>query len=355
MTSAADPRGVQDGARVRRRAVVETDEVSGLQTVRVPTLKRARFMPQEGFPILGKAEDAMNREAVEGGRTEVYAQLWEPLRVCQCERSDASKAASKAAGARRAVWDACCGAPCGPQACAECDAPAVVEKPRFWSCTECGWARKKTPQTAGATHHLNAWDLNSQYPGCLEGDLPWEGRWATEAEIGALDLDTFLFDEAARSKMYLIECDVTMNKAEWYPMLGEHTADPSQPKRDDGRKPTKLAWTNWDKTRITRYCPVLKAALKQGCRITKVHKMLVYGKRAYMASYVATLGRIKREQDELKAAGKPSTPRCARRPRTCSTASTARRCSACARPGEAGAQGGGAQAARAPTCSARPR
>ena len=57
-----------------------------------------------------------------------------------------------------------------------------------------------------------------------------------------------------------------------------------------------------------RYCPVLKAALKQGCRITKVHKMLVYGKRAYMASYVATLGRIKREQDELKAAGKPYNP-----------------------------------------------
>ena len=112
-------------------------------------------------------------------------------------------------------------------------------------------AEEDAPQTAGATHHLNAWDLNSQYPGCLEGDLPWEGAVGDGGgEIGALDLDTFL-DEAARSKMYLIECDVTMNKAEWYLMLGEHTADPSQPKRDDGRKPTKLAWTNWDKTRIT--------------------------------------------------------------------------------------------------------
>ena len=90
----------------------------------------------------------------------------------------------------------------------------------------------------GKSHHINPWDVHSMYPGCLEGDLPWEGTWATEAEIAALNLDTFLF--TATSKMYLIECDVVMNKAEWYPMSGEHTADPSAPKVDYGCKPTKL-------------------------------------------------------------------------------------------------------------------
>ena len=289
---------------------------------------RARYMPQDGLAAMPRAEDQMMRAAMRGGRTDTGALLYEIDNPCRCPVVNG-----------RREWRADCGAVVAPDACPECGSN-VEETRRNFECTECEWTTRKPKR--GVPERIESWDVRSEYPACLMGALPVpNGKFLSESEIAALDPETFLFTSEGEAHFWLVTCDFEANPTDLYPIvstkrkLGDAeklvfdnadvtgTCDcgasppcfvPHGPtcthdncnRRCHGEGETcalhsRDAPTSTCAPALTLCCPELRVALKSGCRIKKLHRVLRYAKADYVESWIEDWAAIKNRQDELKS------------------------------------------------------
>ena len=313
----------------------------GVEVVKTSFRTRGRFIPDEGLQVLPQSQDLFSREGIKGGWIEAptpVAVVEDDAAVCLCQPDLPSKCPEcegavvgceldvldeTVAGFQctscvwsRPKWDPACGVTCGKVGCKGRVHRKAEASPLLGAdyvcetlcCDGCGACVDPSQAERRITLRQEQEDVNAMYSWGMHQPLPMPGtgEWWSRERLDAMNLDAF--GSIMRGKIFLIECDLAVSKANTVPMAGEHVDDPRFPKpvrKPGDAKPSLLAWTCHDKQRLISWSPSLMAELAQGGRITHIYRLLEFEGSPWLKPWVSFCVAVKEKQDTYKNGESP--------------------------------------------------